>query len=326
MSLLPRLSVCMMVRDEAHTIRRCLSSIDGLYQELCVVDTGSIDDTESVVLEYGAKLLKISNCNDSEGRIVDFALARNTAISMATGDWILQIDADEVVEAELDYIHSLLRTTKSGGIGVTVISEGAQWISGRLFRRRPSLRYRGRVHEFMEGYGELRAASDIVIRNLPDKVGKESSGQRTRRICELALRDDPADARSLFYLGSELQGERRWDEAIECYKSVLAAGSYEAGMYHAAYSLGVCYLLADRLDASIDAAFTALKLDPRYAESHCLLGDAYHLQGALRHARQWYLSALACKRPPVGALFASQEWAYGAHPKRQLRKLRESTR
>ena len=57
------LSVCMIVRDEAKVLRRCLGSLKGIYTELCVVDTGSSDSTIDIAKEYGARVQKFTECN-----------------------------------------------------------------------------------------------------------------------------------------------------------------------------------------------------------------------------------------------------------------------
>ena len=86
-------SACLIVRDEAKVLRRCLESIQGAYDQLCILDTGSVDDTPKIAKEFGAKFKRFTRCNDGNGRIANFALARNECMRMAKGKWILSIDA-----------------------------------------------------------------------------------------------------------------------------------------------------------------------------------------------------------------------------------------
>src|SRR3990167_1450566 len=93
------LSVLLIARDEASVIGRCLASLQPLdWDELIVVDTGSSDDTCEIAKLYGAKIAYFKWIND-------YAAARNFAESLATGDYILWIDADE----ELLEGHELIR-------------------------------------------------------------------------------------------------------------------------------------------------------------------------------------------------------------------------
>ena len=84
----PRLSVCMIVKNEERFLGQCLASVKDIADELIVIDTGSTDRTVEIAREHGAQVGNFEWCND-------FAAARNASIAPATGDWILFLDADE---------------------------------------------------------------------------------------------------------------------------------------------------------------------------------------------------------------------------------------
>src|SRR4051794_13018003 len=86
------LSAALIVRDEEHYLDGCLASLRGLVDEIVVVDTGSIDRSREIAAAHGARLSSHVWRND-------FAAARNQALDLARGDWILYIDADERVRA-----------------------------------------------------------------------------------------------------------------------------------------------------------------------------------------------------------------------------------
>ena len=85
-----KLSLCMIARDEEDQIGKALQSVDGLVDEIIVVDTGSTDRTMEIIKEFGGKLVE-SEWKD------DFSQARNLALNAATGDYILFMDADEFI-------------------------------------------------------------------------------------------------------------------------------------------------------------------------------------------------------------------------------------
>jgi glycosyltransferase involved in cell wall biosynthesis len=85
------LSFVAIVKNEAQNLDRCLASVKPYVDELIVVDTGSTDETIAIAQQYGAKVSHFEWCDD-------FALARNYACSLASGDWILTLDADEELE------------------------------------------------------------------------------------------------------------------------------------------------------------------------------------------------------------------------------------
>src|SRR5262249_7770815 len=84
----PRLSVCLITRDEEAFLARCLNSIRSVADQIVVVDTGSQDRTIQIAQQFGAEVYHFPWCDD-------FAAARNTALEHATGDWVLILDADE---------------------------------------------------------------------------------------------------------------------------------------------------------------------------------------------------------------------------------------
>ncbi|RLB04217.1 MAG: glycosyltransferase, partial [Deltaproteobacteria bacterium] len=89
----PRLSVCMIVKNEEKMLPKCLESIREVADEIIIVDTGSTDNTVAIAESFGAKVY-------FHPWEKDFSKHRNQSLSYATGDWILQIDADETLEPE----------------------------------------------------------------------------------------------------------------------------------------------------------------------------------------------------------------------------------
>ena len=83
----------MIVRDEGARLPCCLGSVRGIADEIVVVDTGSRDDTIAVARRFGAKVSEMAWEND-------FACARNRSIAEASGDWLLHLDADEMLDPE----------------------------------------------------------------------------------------------------------------------------------------------------------------------------------------------------------------------------------
>ena len=140
-----RLSACLIARDEEEFLPRCLASLAGVVDEICLLDTGSRDRT--VEIAHAAHAVVGTRAWDQ-----DFSAARNASLNLATGDWILQIDADEEIDPT-----SLanLRTDLEAGppcrlVEVTLLDgtshPGAVRLP-RLFRRDDRIRYRRAVHE-----------------------------------------------------------------------------------------------------------------------------------------------------------------------------------
>lgn len=90
---MPRLSAILIVRNEAANLRDCLQSL-AFADEIIVLDSGSTDDTLAIAHAMGAR---VSVSPDWPG----FGPQKNRALQLATGDWVLSVDADERVSAEL---------------------------------------------------------------------------------------------------------------------------------------------------------------------------------------------------------------------------------
>jgi len=89
-----KLSVVLATRNEEENIGRCLESVKDIADEIIVVDEGSTDNTIEIARSFGAKVYKVKH------RPI-FHISKQKALDYATGDWILQLDADERVTGEL---------------------------------------------------------------------------------------------------------------------------------------------------------------------------------------------------------------------------------
>jgi glycosyltransferase involved in cell wall biosynthesis len=316
-----RISGVMIVRDEEKLLKRCLESFAGAYDELCIVDTGSKDRTYEIARLFRARITSFTACNRPDGRIRDFSLARNAAIDLAGGDWILWMDADDVLQGGgADRLRGHANLGKFAGIQVTIRWGRDSWLQTRLFKNEPRNRFVGRVHEFPKIQGKIAVDREVVVQHLPDKAGKEAHSDRNLRMCEAEVKEDPSNMRALFYLGNELRLAGREDEAILKYTQYLAlGGNFHCERYTATHFVALCHFRKGEWQEAIDAGLRAIKVDPRYAETHCLIADAYANKGEYHYARQWYRSAIACGGPPVDASLFVDEEKYDSYPREGVR-------
>jgi len=326
----PLISACMIVKDEERLLDRCLTSFKGAFDELIIADTGSKDRTGEIARGHGAKVLSFTSCNGPDGRIRDFSIARNYAVDQALGRWILWMDADDVLQpGGPEKLRELAARGDFAGLQVTVRWNRDSWLQTRLFKNEPRNRFVGRIHEFPRVHGgKIEKAREIVVQHLPDKTGKEGSTDRNLRLLALEVKENPHDLRALFHYGNALRLTKKYEEAILRYTQYLSLGSsYHCEKFMCAHYLAVCLFQQGKWSESIDAAWRALRIDPRYAEPHCLIADCY---GELREygfSRQWYRSAIACKAPPPDAVLFVDLTKYDDYPKKGIeicdRKLNE---
>lgn len=242
---MPRLSLCMIVRDEERFLGAALESARGSVDEAIVVDTGSRDRTREIARAAGARVLDFAWCDD-------FSAARNAGLEAAGGTHILVLDADERLAG--DARAALRRAVENARLlfGMLPLHDAdaldapfADVLAGRrrlqepvwlprLFRNHPRLRFERRVHETMfrdieakrrELGGEFVAVEAPIVhlgevKSLRAELGKAA---RNTRLLELALAEDPADGDLGGYLAVEYARTQRWREAEELALRVLPA-------------------------------------------------------------------------------------------------------
>ncbi len=159
-----RISLCMITKDEEDFLPRCLDSVRNVADEIVVVDTGSTDSTVDIAGNYGAKVFH-HLWED------DFSKHRNQSIAYATGNWILIMDADEVIAArDIDKIRHIINSVKTDGFefilrnydtrlfaNSTLTTDDYKEENGfpgfipvdliRLFKKDPDIYFSGKVHE-----------------------------------------------------------------------------------------------------------------------------------------------------------------------------------
>lgn len=149
----PVLSLCMIVKNEKENLPRSLGSAKPYVGEIIVVDTGSEDGTPEIAAEFGAKVSYFEWCDD-------FAAARNYAISQASGDWILMLDADEELVVDADnYLDQLIAQPEiiAYSLVYTEVNDYSPVTPSfrlSLFRNIPEHRYVGRFHEYLKYHNQ----------------------------------------------------------------------------------------------------------------------------------------------------------------------------
>lgn len=204
----PKVSLIMIARDEEAFIGRCLLSMHQAVDEAIVVDTGSTDDTVAVAKAMGAKVA-FYEWRDH------FADARNFALSLATGDWCVAMDADERL---LNHHWQLIRKMAEGapsdchGIFFTCVSATAGPLDEspvlRMFRRLPHIRYEGRVHEevgmtIQRNGGNLGQSQICIVHEgyRADLVVDRQKWERNEKLLLLENAERPGNPFQLYNLG-----------------------------------------------------------------------------------------------------------------------------
>lgn len=223
-------SACILTRDSSRTIRQCIQALQDAVDEIIIVDTGSKDDTVDIVESLGVTVHHFE-------WIDDFAAARNYAQSLATSDWVIAVDSDEILYPhDLDAIHVaaslfshdifVLSILQMNQIGESVTSFAAP----RLFQRK-HFEWQRVIHEEPTLCGEVpvSVAKSQTVNIHVHHVGYDTQNtdvegklERNIQILRRALNENPDDVGYLFYLGRELFSIRQYKESTHALERAFA--------------------------------------------------------------------------------------------------------
>jgi glycosyltransferase involved in cell wall biosynthesis len=284
-------SLCMIVRNEERCIARCLASCKSVVHEMVVVDTGSDDRTRQIAELFGARVIE----QPWNG---DFSAARNAGLAVATAEWLLVMDADEVLSSR---DHELFRqaldraenpaafemTTRNYTNHATLDGfipcngeypedeSGSGWTPSkkvRLFPNGMNIRFQGVVHELVEP-----SIAQAGIRVVPHPVvvhhfgGLEDSRmQRKREIYyTLGLKKlnscTGSDQKALYELAIQAAELARFDEAEALWRRFI---ENETGYAPAWCNFSYVLLRRGLLEEAWNATERALQLQPDYHAAH----------------------------------------------------------
>jgi glycosyltransferase involved in cell wall biosynthesis len=204
-----KLSVAMMVKNEEKHLERCLKSVLEFFPEIIILDTGSSDRTVEIAQKYTRHVYHQSWQDN-------FALHRNKSFSYATGDWILQIDADEQLIIEdpsfanqfLTYLSKLPEHINACALLLKDWRKSekkfvAEHDVVRIFRN-GKVRYIRRIHNEPLYQGDAGLVQNgIWLKHYGYDLTKEQKKKKAKRtvgLLELSLKEDPKDYASYFYL------------------------------------------------------------------------------------------------------------------------------
>lgn len=259
----PSVSLCVIARDEEDVLSSCLASVRHLVAEMIVVDTGSSDRTREVAVRAGAQVADFPWAGD-------FSAARNHSLDQAHGEWILVLDADELLTpVNREDLARLLEVPGVEGYFLTVksfLGEGEEVAEDevvRLFRRRPEYRFAGAIHEQVAG-----------------AITQHNGGAGLARVPEVVIEH-------FGYLDRRLRAKNKRVRNVSLLTRALTWHPDDPFLH---YSLGTEYLQDRDLKggiAHLEQALSGLKGDEGYLrEVLILLVLAYLRDGQFRKARR----------------------------------------
>ncbi len=318
-----KITLCMIVKDEARVIERCLSSVLPVIDEFCIVDTGSTDGTQQKIKDFFDR-------NGIPGVVhesvwTDFGTNRSEALQLAgktDADYAFMIDADEILVFEPGFDPNKFKE----GLTADLYNIFAQF--GQTRYHRPQLTnnkkpfyYRGVLHEYVDCHEPI-ATRDFVrgFMNTPIQDGARSADpekySKDAMKFEEALASGKVDEKDFhryhFYLAQSYRDSQQWQKALDAYMKRAELGGWNEEVFYSLYQAGrIMEILEKPVDNIIQLYFRAYQTAPWRAES--LWGAARLCRAFSRFDQGYRFAKQGLKiRYPEGALFVGQgvyDWA-----------------
>ncbi|MEW5954332.1 MAG: glycosyltransferase family 2 protein [Bacillota bacterium] len=288
-----KISGCLIVKDEAEALERCIKSMLPVLDELIIVDTGSMDNTVEIAKRYTDKVYNYAWQND-------FAAARNFAISKAKKDWIIFLDADEYFsERSLKNIRKAIN--EENGKADAFLINGYNILSSsgevkdkftviRVFRNSPEIRYQGRIHEYLRKKGRFTIVdcTDIIeIFHTGYNQAVADQKNKNERNLSLLLQDiaeRPDDGNTHFYLSLQYLAMEEHEKVLYHSRKSLDYGITILGREASAYVNYIKISLElgrDDIDKLINMCYECIHKHPRFPDGYLLLVDCLLQKGDL---------------------------------------------
>ena len=307
---MPRICLNMIVRNEAHVIERCLASVRPFVDAWVIVDTGSTDGTQALIRKALADLPGELH----ERPWKDFGHNRTEAIQLAMplGDYVFTIDADDTLCLPAGYVRPPLT---ADAYALYLDHAGLRYTRLCLVSSRRPWRWVGVLHEYLD-CGEPMPG--VLLRGPTLAFGGDGArSQQDMRakyaadamLLEAALRQEPDNARYVFYLAQSYRDANQPGAALAHYERRAGMGGWDEEVFQSLYQAA---LLAERLEepfgSVMDRYLRAFEFRP------CRGGEALGQLARLcrerqRHVAARLFAAQAMTIPmPNDSLFVDPSW------------------
>lgn len=285
------LGVCLIVKDEEQTIARCLDCIKDFADEIIIVDTGSADQTVAIAKGYTDKIYNFAWCDD-------FSAARNYSFEKCSCDFVMWLDADDVISGENAALISQLK--ERGDFDTAMLKYAADfnddstpsfvYYRERIFCRSLNLKWCGAVHEVISPYGKIIYSDACVFH----KKVKQNAPMRNLRIYQKIIAEGGLlSPREKFYYGRELYFNNMIAESIAILSEFLRGDGWVENKVEACRMLYHAHMRAGREDDALNCLTRAFLFSFPHAEDCCLLAGYFEGKNDVRSAIYWYERALS---------------------------------
>ena len=325
MSDRPTITLCMIVKDEEHVIKRCLESIYKYIDRYDISDTGSTDKTKEIIKEFFDEKGIPGEVHEIpwEG----FGKSRTQALRNCDGkaDYAWVIDADDTVDGNFEPALDMIAKTRFSSYSLR-IGRGPNftWWRNQIFKTEDKWHYVGVLHEYAncperETKQMAQIQGDYFIhartegaRNVG--VTPEEKYLKDAKTLEDALLNpdspayEPTNDRYHFYLAQSYFDAGKYDKAKEWYMKRAKMGGWEEEVFYSIYRVGICSgLLEEPWESTLMHFMMAWDARPWRAEPLHQISRVFRMNGKPRLAYLYASQAAKIAFPQQDILFLASD-------------------
>lgn len=312
------ISLCMIVKNEEDVLARCLNSVKDLVDEIIIVDTGSDDATKKIASLFTDFVYDFAWCDD-------FSAARNFAFSKGTKEYLMWLDADDVIDDDQKPSFLHLKQTLDASIDLVALpyqvafdEQGHPTMSyerERIFKREKHYTWVDPIHEVIAMSGKVfHGDAAISHRKL-----KTNDPDRNLHIFEKMIHEGKKlNARQQFYYARELYYHAQYEKALRItHNFLMCDDAWIENQIDACRLLSQCHQMLNHEEESLTSLILSFQYDTPRAEILCDIGSYFFQHKRYAQAIYWYQLAADTKLNLNDGGFHLQD-CYGFIPYIQL--------
>ena len=255
---MPTICLNMIVKNEELIIKRLLNSVLPIIDSYCICDTGSTDNTISIIQDF----FKDNNINGKiiEKTFKDFGFNRNFALneckSMENVDYILLLDADMILKLNksLD-IQNFKNSMSKDAYYILQGTQKMHYKNIRIIRNNLDFSYWGVTHEYINLPKDVIpyniSTSTLFINDIGDGGAKQDKFIRDIKLLKNGLIEHPNNDRYTFYLANSYKDSGMYEEAINTYLDRIKLGGWSQEVWYSYYQIGNSYKSLNIMSSAI---------------------------------------------------------------------------
>jgi glycosyltransferase involved in cell wall biosynthesis len=319
----PKVTLCMIVKDETHIIEQCLRSIAKYVDRYDITDTGSTDGTQDLIKKTMEELGVSGEVHQSDwkgfgdhgntmgSRTESLNNAKNSDAEYA---WV--IDADDYVEGKFEYPETMDADCYSLCIGRGDFT----WWRNQIFKLSVDWKYMGILHEYATtdskpreelNAGKISGEYKVIARTEGNRnvgISPIDKYKRDAELLEKAIVDEPQNDRYQFYLAQSYFDSQQFEKSLAAYEKRVEMGGWHEEIYYSKLRCGILKGLMERPLAEVAGCFVdAFNYRPIRAEPLWFLSRMYRMNNMPAAAYLYAKMGLDIPYPENDILFIQDD-------------------